>query len=537
MLDDRFDKFVEDLVNRILDLNPVVGTYLGRHEYDDRLPKGGIEWVEENRKFMVETKEALKDFPPEKLTGYRKVDREMLEWMIDLVIFEHDRLRIWEKVSNSVDVLGGSIYLLLVRDFAPMEVRLKSIASRLEQFPEFERRNRELLRDPIRVWNSITLQSGQGLFLLLDLIEEQASSYPQLAGEVKGAVARAREALMDHLKWIESDVLPRSRDDFHVGKEVLDEYLKLRGIPYNSDELLKLGYSYLEEYRREIHSLAEEIKPGASPNDVIKEIKEERPRTFEEALDHYRRSIEAVKSFLKEKGIVDIPEVQLVVVETPSFLRNLVPIAAYMAPSRYDKVKKGVYMVSRPNSEEGMVEHCYACIENVTVHEGYPGHHLHMSWVVSHPSVLRFLALEKAVEFVEGWAFYCEEMMKEEGYLNDPKHRLLMLADLMWRAARVIVDVKLQRGEMDLKEAIDFMKENAFLTEEAAVAEVLRYSMSPTQPLSYLTGKHLITKLREELKQALGDRFNLKEFHNALMEEGALPWFLMERRVREKMGI
>ncbi len=538
MLDSQFDKVVQEFLTRSLEINPVAGTYLGLHEYDDSLPKGGREWIEANLKLAQEVKEALKDFPPGSLTGYRRVDRELLEWVVDLSIFEHQKIRMWEKYSPSVDVLGGSIYLLMVRDFAPLEARLKSIASRLEQFPEFEKRNRELLKDPVRVWNSIALQSGYGMHQLLDILEEQASNYPSIREEVRASISTTREALNDHLKWLETEVLPRSKDEFHLGKPLFNELLKLRGIPYDADELVEIGYSYLERYKEELKELAHEIMEGASPDEVLEIIKERRPKTFEEALNHYRKSVESVKAFLREKEIVSLPpNEELEVVETPPFLRNLIPIAAYLAPAKYEEVKKGVYMVTRPQSDEGLQEHCYTCIENVTVHEGYPGHHLHLSWLMSHPSVVRVLALEKATEFVEGWAFYCEEMMKDQGYMDDPEHRFMMLVDLLWRAARIVVDVKLQTGEMGIKEAIDFMKKNAFLSEEAATAEVLRYTMSPSQPLSYMLGKHLIMKLRKELEEALGGRFSLKAFHDALMEEGALPWFLMERVVREKIGV
>jgi len=133
--------------------------------------------------------------------------------------------------------------------------------------------------------------------------------------------------------------------------------------------------------------------------------------------------------------------------------------------------------------------------------------------------------------YVEGWALYCEELMYEEGFYTDPKVRLLQLKDVLWRAARVVADVGLHCKGMGFEEAVDLLVKEAAIERVNAVAEVKRYTMSPTQPLSYLVGKLAILKLREKRRAEEGSGFSLKAFHDSLLSAGALPMKLVEEAV------
>jgi len=105
--------------------------------------------------------------------------------------------------------------------------------------------------------------------------------------------------------------------------------------------------------------------------------------------------------------------------------------------------------------------------------------------------------------FIEGWAFYCEELMEQLGYINQPRQRLGRLSDQLWRAARIILDVSLHTGKMTVEEGINFLIDRVGLEKSNATAEIRRYTMSPTQPMSYLIGKLEILKLIEEYKKGI----------------------------------
>jgi uncharacterized protein (DUF885 family) len=131
--------------------------------------------------------------------------------------------------------------------------------------------------------------------------------------------------------------------------------------------------------------------------------------------------------------------------------------------------------------------------------------------------------LVDAPEFVEGWGMYSEQMMRESGFDATPAHRVIMYTDAIWRACRIILDVRLHRGEIGVDEAIDFLVEHTGFERPNAAAEVHRYTHTPTYQLSYLLGKVLLLRLREDEKQRLGDRFSLRGFHDAMLREGSLP--------------
>jgi uncharacterized protein (DUF885 family) len=118
---------------------------------------------------------------------------------------------------------------------------------------------------------------------------------------------------------------------------------------------------------------------------------------------------------------------------------------------------------------------------------------------------------------------YSELMMREQGFDDDPRFRLIMHTDAIWRACRIILDVRMHRGEISVDEATDFMIEQTNFERPNAQAEVQWYTYRPTYPLSYLLGRTLLLGLRADEERRLGDRFSLKAFHDALLRNGSLP--------------
>jgi len=205
-----------------------------------------------------------------------------------------------------------------------------------------------------------------------------------------------------------------------------------------------------------------------------------------------------------------------------------------MMPSRFDKPMIGVYIVTRPKDIANLGSHLnYASIRNTAVHEAFPGHFL--QGTVSNRSSLIHM-LSGGTEIVEGWAHYCEQMMMEHGYAASLKPKLVQINDVIWRAVRIIVDVKLSRGEMSFNEAVDMLVKEVGMSKEGAIAEVRRYTQTPGYALSYLLGKHLILQLREEVKQKMGIKYNEKFFHDTITANGYLPISLLRRVFDQKIA-
>jgi uncharacterized protein (DUF885 family) len=224
------------------------------------------------------------------------------------------------------------------------------------------------------------------------------------------------------------------------------------------------------------------------------------------------------------------------IIPTPEYLRNVIPFAAYFEPPKFDTNPEGLYIVtpSVGNDPNAMREHNLSSISNTSIHEAYPGHHLQLSVAVRHPSLTRLMT--DAPEFVEGWGMYSELLMREHGFDDAPHFRLGMHTDAIWRACRIVLDVRMHRGEVGIDEAIRFLAANTTFEEANTRAEVHRYTYTPTYQLSYLLGREMLVQLRADERRRLGDRFDLRSFHDTLLRNGSLPISFHRRLLRADAG-
>ena len=167
--------------------------------------------------------------------------------------------------------------------------------------------------------------------------------------------------------------------------------------------------------------------------------------------------------------------------------------------------------------------HALTSLRTTGVHEAYPGHHLQLCSANRAPTLARRIAgaPDGGNILVEGWAFYCEELMDREGFLDDPAVRLMRLNDQIWRACRVVIDVELHLGRMGLDEAVDFLAREARMNRREAELECRRYAEEPGQAMSYLLGKREVLRLADAWNAARGG--TLRAFHDELLAWGSLP--------------
>jgi uncharacterized protein (DUF885 family) len=243
------------------------------------------------------------------------------------------------------------------------------------------------------------------------------------------------------------------------------------------------------------------------------------------------------RQHLIDRDIVTVPsEERIDVIQTPDYLKNVIPFAAYFSPPKFDPNPKGIYIVTEAVGGDpgAMREHNFSSISNTSIHEAYPGHHLQLAVANANPSLTRLQA--DAPEFVEGWGMYSEQMMREQGFDAAPNFRLNMHTDAIWRAVRIILDVRMHRGEIGIEEATAFMVGETSFEEANARAEVRRYTYTPTYQLSYLLGKVMLLGLRADEQARLGDAFSLRDFHDTLLRNGSLPISFHRRLLRERLA-
>jgi len=525
--DDTFYDLVEVRLRRLVRDNPVLGTALGLHALDDELGDGGRETVltelEADRRHLTKV-EAI---DPTDLSATARFERDLELHNVRRTIFDTDVLRIWERRSLALDTIGDGLFLLFARDHAPLAERLTAIAGRLEAIPQYLEQARSRAAVPqVRTWQKVELETAAELPTFFDEIVGAADG--TVDGPERRRLERAAEAAKVAVElygtWLEG-TLADGTDDWPVGRERHDALVAHRAFDgLDADQILELGWQKLAEEKAARVAAAREVDPTASEADVVDRIKSDQPADFADALTAYRTAMLRARSHLIERDLVSVPDDERIdVVETPEYLRNVLPFAAYFEPATFDRDPKGIYVVtpSVDGDANAMREHNFGSISNTSIHEAYPGHHLQLDTARRHPSLTRLLA--DAPEFVEGWGMYSELMMREHGFDDDPRFRVVMHTDAIWRACRIILDVRMHRGELTIDEAIDFMVGHTSFERPNATAEVRWYTYRPTYPLSYLLGRTLLLKLRADEQRRLGDAFSLKGFHDTLLRNGSLP--------------
>jgi len=522
----RVDRYLDEAFRD----NPILATEVGVHDYDHELGHISREFMQDQahkaKKALAELATVRKD----QLSPAARVDAEVARIMLESGVRQFEQLRYWEKDPGAAGMAIVAVHLLLIREFAPLHERLERVAARLRALPAFLEESKPNVRVADRVLHEVAVQSGQaamGFFmgLLPPMAKEVEKEHPQVAKEVMDALQVASGALQDYLAWVKD--LPTAEGLYPAGKEAFNDLLQHEHLlPYTTDTLLQRGYDLLALTEQQLAEQANRIDPNRSWQDIIAEMKKDHP-TNEELLPAYREAMRKSRQFVIEHDLLTMPPgEELVVEDTPAYLHPVMPYAAYMPPAAFEAQQTGRFWVTPVSAgftpqqaEERLQGHHRYGIAITSVHEAYPGHHVQL--VTANQKGSRIRKLAGSTVTVEGWAFYCEEMMEKQGFLADPRIRLQRLKDQLWRAARIVVDVSLHTRRFSFDEAVNFMVERAHLERENAIAEVRRYCSSPTQPMSYLIGKDEILGIARDYER--NGQFRLKEFHDAFLAQGSVP--------------
>ena len=544
MADSSFQDLARSIVDEVLSWDPSFATQLGWHKYDKMLPDPTVAAVKRQVERLSEFVSTLKRVDPSSLSGDQELDRELAIHYFSTRLFELTELRMHEKLSQASAEIGDSLFFIFVRDHPPFEQRLDSIIHRLEAVPEFIELSKPTVKTPYRIWNEIMYETGERLphFLRdIEAISAAKSKDREAMARLRKAVRQAIESIQENNQWIASDVLPRSQNKYSIGPQLYRKYLAAKGYGVTPAETVELAEVHLDDTNKKKAEVAKKIVSSGNPNDALLKMRGDHAPTFEGVLKEYRESAAKAKQFVIEKGLVTVPDNEkLHILETPVFMRHLVPYAAQYEPGKFDGDRNGMFLVTPDEGNPSSLEdHSRVAIQNTTVHEAYPGHHLHGICANENPSYIRLL--HGSPDFAEGWGLYTEDMMISEGYNDTHLGRLTTLNDLAFRLARQIADVKLSMNMMSLEGAADLLVKETGTDTRAAKAEAKAMALSPTYYVSYFIGKLGVLQMREDLEAVMGGRFSLKFFHDSLIYSGCMPNSFMRKalalKLKEKHGM
>jgi uncharacterized protein (DUF885 family) len=251
----------------------------------------------------------------------------------------------------------------------------------------------------------------------------------------------------------------------------------------------------------------------------------EHPQSKEALIDAYKGYLAQMQPRLPEL-FGRLPKAHLEVVPMPTFAEKNSPMAYY---------NQGTADGSRPGRVDvnlyNFAERSLATVESVAYHEGIPGHHLQISIAQELTGLPEFRKYQDYTAFVEGWALYSERLGKDIGFYKDPYSDYGRLDNDMWRAIRLVVDTGVHSQHWTRQQMVDYFHEHSSLDETNVQSEVDRYIAWPAQALGYKMGQLKIIELRDKAKKALGSKFDIKAFHDEVLDSGALPMDVLEERV------
>ena len=543
-MDQRLAALIDGILRSIWSDNPTSATSAGIHDYDDRLVDCSPDAIEARLVSLAVRRREL-DRLVGTIPALRPDDALDVRVLRDVLEADERLLREvrapFRDPSFYLDEILYGIYLLVERQFAPLPERARTAARRARAVPDLLRQARANLSDPgavPREWVTAGLEQVEGGLSFLDAARRELAPQAGSAGaDLERALSVAAEALSEFGAHLRARLLSEASGRFAVGRDLFDFLLRVQhGIDLDADALHDFGTAQVSRCRELLEEAARAVDPQRSWQDLVAGWKEDHP-TEQEFLAEYRREVDRAREFVRTRGLATLPEgEQLRVVETPSFQTTVTPFAAYMAPAPFEDAREGFLWVTPPPAgatpevrSRMLQDHLRPSMPATVVHETYPGHHLQLSVACRIPSRVR-RSFGTSV-LVEGWAFYCEEMMAEQDYYQDPRSRVMLFKDQLWRACRVVIDVGLQTRGMTTEAAADMLRDVARLEASSAAAEVLRYTRTPTQPMSYAVGKQAILNLREDLRSRLGPVFDIGAFHDRFLSFGSIP----VRLIREQM--
>jgi uncharacterized protein (DUF885 family) len=520
-------------------LDPVSATVMGNHSHDHRLGDFSAAGFAARNELTEDWLRRFTNMGQDSLDPFQKVDRDLVlaELRGDRALHSFERWR--RQPSLYSDVITRGAYYTLLRGYSTAEDRLAMLAERLAEAPAALDAARANL-DPARVppeWIAIAERTAPAGAAFLRTELPKALPDTSLGRAVRVSLIPAANAAADaldrYVAWLRADLLPKARGTFAIGREAFEALWKEKELmDHDASSLRAFGEDLFRETEGKIADAARALGDDDWRDSVARLIRDH-PEA-DQLVATYRMEMERSREAVTLSSIASLPYGEDLTVETmPDFQRTTYPYAAYVAAAPFEANRRGRFWVTLPMADddertrrERLEGHPRAGIPVIAVHEGYPGHHLQLTYAADNASLAR-KALRSNL-MVEGWGLYVEELMTEIGFLDSPETRLLRLKDLLWRAARVVVDVGLSTGEMSFDEAVAYMVERPKLEPPNAIAEVRRYTLTPTQPSSYALGREAILGLREKARaKGWGMRF----FHDKLLGAGSLPPKLLARDV------
>ena len=515
--------------------NPTYATYLGDFRYNDRLVDLSDAGRAKRRSLNEGFLERLRRLDTPSLDENDRVTADILRLQLEQSL-EEERHKFWQW---DVDQMGGPqadfpqlLNFHPLSDLAGLQARFRGFSTYMDQYLDNLRAGVREGRVAMRVAVERVIGQLKGM-LAKPETQSPFAAKPELFPAIRDSVYPAYRKM---LAYLEEEYLPKARTrDVGLGALPGGKEAYAFRIRYHTttdltaEEIHRIGLEELRSIQDEMRKIAKgDLKP------FLERLKKD-PQNFfasrEDLLDSARRELAKANAKLPQ-WFKRLPKNECEVKAIEDY-RERDCVAAFYYPPDEKLTRKGIFYAntfdatSRPRFN----------MPALAIHEAVPGHHLQIALALEIEGLPRFRRQAGFTAYVEGWGLYSERLGDEMGLYEDDLSRFGMLTYQAWRACRLVVDTGLHALGWSRQQAIDFFLENVMLTETEVLNEIDRYIIWPGQALAYMVGKREILALRDEARKAMGPRFDIREFHDVVLRNGAIPLTTLRRLVHAWAGI
>ena len=542
-----------------LESSPFLATNVGDPRGQDRLSDDSLEAIQSRADQRARFLEKLNAIPVEKLSESRQIDRELLRQRLEGQLADFRFQTHLMPINNR-----GGFHIRfpeLPRMMSPRsEVDFANYIARLQDFDRYTNQQIELLRGGIdaglvqpaiimrdslsQVESHIVDDLSESLFLKNIATESKTNLGPESWSKIRVQIESALDssvipAYQRFAEFLRTEYLPACRGPvgasaMPMGREFyLDRIRRFTTIQISPEELHQTGLRENARIRTEMELIKQNVEFKGTLDEFLEHLRTE-PRfyakTAEELMQTTALILKRADGRLPEL-FGHLPRIPYGLREIPAYVAPQTT-AAYYWPPATDGTRGGVYYLNTYNLSSRPLYQ----LEALSLHEAVPGHHLQLAIQAELQDLHPISRESNNTAFIEGWALYSERLGKEIGFYKDPYQDFGRLSMEAWRASRLVVDTGIHWMGWSRQRAIDYMTANTALSPHNIVAEVDRYIGWPGQALAYKTGELAISRLRQEAEQKLGGNFDVRSFHDRVLEAGSIPLPLLEKRISQWVG-
>lgn len=535
-----------------LKTHPELATYVGDPRYNDRLSDFSAQAVaaeDEENKRQLALFSAIDStgFSPEELLNKELMIRNLRESVQDT------QLKTWEMPVNQTNGIHLDLAWLpaqmpfnTVKDYQNYIARLHAIPQALEQTTAVMRLG---LRDHLMPPKYLLEKVGEQVQAIAGNSAEQSpfakpsAKFPaaipetgqdRLRKEILGTIEHeVNPAYAAFARFVKQEYAPHGRTEFGIWAVPDGDAIYRAAVKENTttdltpSDIHEMGLRQVAEIEVEMLKLAnaQGFKDLTTFNEHIRNDRALYGKSGQQIFDLYHHYADQMQQKLPAY-FGKQPPTRLEVVVMDSF-RAPDAVPADYSPGSNDGSRPGRINVNEYAPDKRLLLN----VEAIAYHEGIPGHHLQFSIAETLPDIPEFRRNGNFNAYSEGWALYSERLGREMGFYQDPYSEYGRLENEMWRSVRLVVDTGVHYKHWSRQQMIDFFTGHTAMDAQNIATEVDRYIAWPGQALSYKLGQMTILKLRDEAKRELGERFDIRKFHDAVLEEGPLPLDVLEKHV------